>query len=125
MAKVQRFEIYKSSHGPLHCPFCGHQVIPDLDGEGPYEMSACVHTLYSISSEGIDFLSQRVLDQVKQISSLSIQNENGMYEIYDEKNDDFSHWDLIELLNFDDYIDIKAIEGSPSMMEASIGFAAL
>jgi hypothetical protein len=123
MPKVQRFEIFKNSHGPIHCLFCGHEVIPNLDGEGPYEMSTCEHTLYSISSEGIDFLSQRVLDQIKKMPNLSVENQDGMYEIYDKKNDDFSHWDLIELLSFDDFLDIKSIEGSPSMMEASIGFA--
>ncbi len=125
MSKVQKFEIYKNSDEPIHCLFCGHKVIPDLNGEEPFEMSACKHTLYSMSSEGIDFLSQRTLDQIKKMPNLSVENHDGMYEIYDEKNDDFSHWDLIELLSFDDYLDIKVIEGSPSMMEASIGFAPL
>jgi len=48
-----------------------------------------------------------------------------MLEVNNKGDEDFNYWDLIEMLNFEDYIDIKVIEGSPSMMEASLGFAPL
>ena len=61
--ELQNHTRYNYNHLPVHCGFCGHQVLDRDDSTS--DPSPCKHTLYIAHIEGFEYIADRVKNQLK------------------------------------------------------------
>ena len=88
----------------------------------------CPHTLYIACSEGIEYLADRVVAQLREKGYDVPESESdGFIEVYRKDTDDpdvFPH-ELEDILEFADGIVIEAVVGPPSGMSGYVAYAPL
>ena len=112
-------------HLPIHCGFCGQLVIPHEESLDDSTINPCKHTLFIAHSEGYEFLSERVQEQLKQ-KGYGIEIDGSLvmicyYEPREEESLDVD--DMIRELNFADALVVESVVGAPSGMSLMVGFA--
>ena len=114
-------------HLPIHCGFCGQLVIPHEESLDDSTMDPCKHTLFIAHSEGYEFLSDRVQEQLKQKGyGIEIDGSLVMICYYPPREDESLEVDdMIRELNFADGLVVESVVGAPSGMALSVGFAPL
>lgn len=98
---MQRVELSTYSD-PLHCPFCGEQVLREND------CVPCPHTLYIATDEGFEFVSER-LD----------------FDVDVELPDDQHIDGFTDGIDFPESLKLAIYTPAPSGFGAYVGFAAL
>lgn len=112
---------------PVHCGYCGHRILTGENDDVPV-LEPCPHTLFIAHSEGIEYLAQRVVAQLRQKGYDVLEPENdGLIEVYrdDVDDPDVPPYELSEILEFDDGIVIEAIVGPPSGMTTYLAYSPL
>ena len=94
-------EIIESNNpDAFFCPHCNTKIKPDDDNEAEYEdlMNYCEHVLYSLTSEGIDYLSKSAENELLN-KGFKIKRGSGFIEIDNPKDEEFNFPDIIGILN--------------------------
>ena len=93
-------EIIESNNpDAFFCPHCNTKIKPDAEKEYENPMNYCEHVIYSVTSEGVDYLSESAENELLD-KGFEIKKDGGFIEIYNPKNDDFDSQDIIEILDF-------------------------
>ena len=114
-------------HLPIHCGFCGQLVIPSEEALEENSLNPCKHTLFIAHSEGYEFLSERVQDQLKQ-KGFEIEIDGSLIMIcyYKPREEEsLEIYDMIQELEFSDGLVVESVVGPPSSMSLLVGFAPL
>lgn len=114
-------------HLPIHCGFCGQLVIPSEEALEDNSLNPCKHTLFIAHSEGYEFLSERVQDQLKQ-KGFEIEIDGSLIMIcyYKPREEEsLEIYDMIQELEFSDGLVVESVVGPPSSMSLLVGFAPL
>jgi hypothetical protein len=92
--------IENNNPGAFFCPHCNAKIKPDDDNEAEYEdlMNYCEHVLYSLTSEGVDYLSKSAENELLN-KGFKIKRDSGFIEIDNPKDDEFNFPDIIDILN--------------------------
>jgi len=127
--KLQNFIRNAYSDHPLHCPLCGHLLLSSDDAEFSREYSKshpspCEHTLYVAHSEGYEYLSDRVREQLSK-KNYNLGNDEFFVTISDSEGEEINPYELPELLEFDDGLNVESVVGAPSNMAVYVGIAPL
>ncbi|MBU3613283.1 hypothetical protein ICN46_00035 [Polynucleobacter sp. Latsch14-2] len=114
-------------HLPICCGFCGQLVIPSEEALEESTINPCQHTLFIAHSEGYEFLSDRVQEQLKQ-KGYGIEIDGSLvmicyYKPREEESLDID--DMITELDFPDSLVVESVVGAPSGMSLLVGFAPL
>jgi hypothetical protein len=114
-------------HLPIHCGFCGQLVIPPEEALEDTQIDPCKHTLFIAHSEGYEFLSERVQEQLKN-KGYGIDIDGSLimicyYEPREEESLDIE--DMVNELDFPDGLIVESVVGPPSGMSLLVGFAPL
>ncbi len=111
-------------HNPdaFFCPHCNTKIKPDDENEAEYEdpMNYCEHVLYSITSEGVDYLSNSAESELL-AKGFEIKKDGGFVEINNPKDDDFNFQDIIEILDSEDLKNYRFSYASSWGLEVDIG----
>lgn len=112
-------------HLPIHCGFCGQLVIPHEESLDDSSINPCKHTLFIAHSEGYEFLSERVQEQLKQKGyGIEIDGSLVMISYYKPREEEsLDVDDMIRELNFTDALVVESVVGAPSGMSLMVGFA--
>lgn len=114
-------------HLPIYCGFCGHLVIPSEEALEDHAPDPCEHTLFIAHSEGYEFLSKRVQDQLIQ-KGFEIEIDGSLIMIcyYKPREEEsLEIYDMIHELEFSDGLVVESVVGPPSGMSLLVGFAPL
>lgn len=127
MTSLQKHTRCSYYHLPIHCGYCGHRI---MTGEGDAEpmLEPCPHTLYIAFSEGIEYLADRVIAQLREKGYDVPESESdGLIEIYSDnvEDPDVHPEELADILEFGDGIVIEAVVGPPSGMSGYVAYAPL
>jgi len=91
-------------------------------------ITPCLHTLYVAHSEGIEYLADRVVTQMRKKGyNVPDPETDGLIEVYNggiEAPDVYPE-ELADILEFDDGIIVEAIVGAPSGMTSYVAYAPL
>lgn len=92
--------IENNNPGAFFCPHCNTKIKPDDDNEAEYEdlMNYCEHVLYSLTSEGVDYLSKSAENELLN-KGFKIKRGSGFIEIDNPKDEEFNFPDIIDILN--------------------------
>jgi hypothetical protein len=112
---------------PIHCGFCGQLVIPHEETLEESQLNPCKHTLFIAHSEGYEFLSERVQEQLKQKGyGIEIDGSLIMICCYSPREEELLDVDeMIREIDFADGLVVESVVGAPSGMTLSVGFAPL
>lgn len=112
-------------HLPIHCGFCGQLVIPHEESLDDSTINPCKHTLFIAHSEGYEFLSERVQEQLKQKGyGIEIDGSLVMISYYEPREEEsLDVDDMIRELNYADALVVESVVGAPSGMSLMVGFA--
>ncbi len=111
-------------HLPVHCSFCGHKVLDRDDSTS--DPSPCKHTLYITHIEGFEYIADRVKNQLKDKGYI-FDEEEFMSTIEHESDEDkvMSPYEIPNMLEFEDGLNVECVVGAPSGMIVYVGFAPL
>jgi hypothetical protein len=122
--KLQNHIRSNYNHLPVHCGFCGHQVLGRDDSA--VDPTPCKHTLYIAHSEGFEFIADRVKKQIKDKGFIF---EDGEFitsiEHESDADQDLFPYEMPDILEFDDGLNVECVVGAPSGMVVYVGFAPL
>ena len=123
--ELQNHTRYNYNHLPVHCGFCGHQVLDRDDSTS--DPSPCKHTLYIAHIEGFEYIADRVKNQLKDKGYIFDDGEEFMSTIEHESDEDkeMSPCEIPSILEFEDGLNVECVVGAPSGMVVYIGFAPL
>ena len=114
-------------HLPVHCGYCGQRILTSENDDNPV-VEPCPHTLFIAHSEGIEYLADRVVTQLRQKGyDLPEREADGFIEVHrdDVDDPDVLPYELDRVLEFDDGIVIEAVVGPPSGLTTYIAYAPL
>jgi hypothetical protein len=124
--RIQSFIRSTYHYLPLHCHLCGHLILSKDDADFSSEYSEklpspCKHTLYISHSEGHEYLSDRVKTQL--IYKHYIFEQDDFFTITNSENEELFPYELSEILEFEDGLNIESVVGAPSNMTVYVGIA--
>ncbi|QDD11879.1 hypothetical protein [Candidatus Methylopumilus rimovensis] len=112
------------NHNPdaFFCPHCNTKIKPDDEKEEEYEdpMNYCEHVLYSLTSEGIDYLSESAETELLN-KGFEIKKDGGFIEIDNPKDEDFNFQDIVEILDSKNLKNYRFSSNSSWGLEVDIG----
>ena len=114
--------IENNNPGAFFCPHCNAKIKPDDDNEAEYEdlMNYCEHVLYSLTSEGVDYLSESAESELLN-KGFEIKKDGGFVEINNPKDDDFNFQDIVEILDSKNIQNYRFSNNSTWGLEVDIG----
>jgi hypothetical protein len=123
LPKLYRTERNAHYHLPIFCSFCGHEVISTSSEDEP-KIDPCKHTLFIAHDEGYEYLSDRVVEQLR-AKGFEVTVDDKMIEVEPPSDDDaHSSPDRVtDDLEFADVMKIAAYVGPPSGFGTYVGFA--
>jgi len=114
--------IERNSPDAFFCPHCNTKIKPDDENEEEYEdpMNYCEHVLYSLTSEGVDYLSDSAESELL-AKGFEIEKDGGFIEINDPQDDDFNFQDIIEIIDSKKLKNYRFSYNSSWGLEVNIG----
>lgn len=121
--QIQNMKRTKYAHLPVHCSFCGHQVLDRDDSTS--DPSPCKHTLYITHTEGFIFMADRVESQLQDKGYILESDEQFVVTIEHKEGEDkaLSPYELPATLTFEDGLNVECVVGPPSGIVVNVGFA--
>ena len=112
------------NHNPdaFFCPHCNTKIKPDDEKEEDYDelMNYCEHVLYSVTSEGVDYLSEFAESELLN-KGFEVKRDGGFIEIYNPQDEDFNSQDIIEVLDSKSVENYRFSYSSTWGLEINIG----
>jgi len=121
-SKLQRYERNYAYDAPIHCLFCGQQVLGYETDEG--DLTPCPHTLFVSTDVGVEFVADRVAQQLSE-KGYTVTRSEGAVEIEPPESDgDRESLEVLsDILQFEDGLVVESYVEAPSFFGTYVGFA--
>lgn len=122
--KIQKYTRSAYYHLPLYCSLCDQLIVPDEESDAVF--TACIHTLYISHSEGHEYFSDRVKEQLSH-KGYEFGNDDFFetIKLISDEEEEVLPKELADYLEFDDGIQTELAVGAPSGMSVYVGIAPL